>query len=81
MPYCHEWDEKKEVPKHVFLEAAKAGIFNSLTFKANPKYFEYPWPVPIDNFDGFHAFIVSDEMSRCGSGGVMWALLGGLGFI
>lgn len=29
--------------------------------------------------DAFHEFIVCDELSRCGSGGVLWGLIGGLG--
>ncbi|KAG0305124.1 hypothetical protein BGZ98_004583 [Dissophora globulifera] len=31
------------------------------------------------NFDAFHAFIIGDELARCGSGGVLWGLCGGLG--
>jgi alkylation response protein AidB-like acyl-CoA dehydrogenase len=85
-PYCHEWDEQKLVPKNVFEEAAKAGIFNSIVSHTDPKYFEYPMPANIDHFDAFHEFIgilhikqVCDEVSRCGSGGVLWGLMGGLG--
>lgn len=35
--------------------------------------------IPPEKFDPFHEFIVCDELSRCGSGGVLWALIGGLG--
>lgn len=32
-----------------------------------------------EEFDPFHEFVVCDELSRCGSGGVLWGLIGGLG--
>ncbi|KAG0350457.1 hypothetical protein BG005_010024, partial [Podila minutissima] len=35
--------------------------------------------VPKEEFDAFHEFIIFDELSRCGSGGVLWGILGGLG--
>ena len=49
-----------------------------------------PWPkkyasrdpiggVPAEEFDAFHMFIIADELARCGSGGVLWGLIGGLG--
>jgi alkylation response protein AidB-like acyl-CoA dehydrogenase len=32
-----------------------------------------------DKFDGFHNFIVIDELSRCASGGVLYGIAGGYG--
>ena len=29
-------------------------------------------------YDAFHEFIICDELSRCGSGGVLWGLIGGM---
>lgn len=44
---------------------------------------EYTGPtigdLPHSEIDNFHEFIVCDELSRCGSGGVLWGLIGGLG--
>ena len=48
-----------------------------------------PWPVQYigpriaggvrpEEFDTFHELIAIDEVARCGSGGVLWALFGGL---
>ncbi len=31
-----------------------------------------------EEYDAFHEFVAIDELSRCGSGGVLWGLLGGL---
>lgn len=40
---------------------------------------KYPLPCGLNNdtLDVFHELIVADEFSRCGSGGVTWALFGG----
>lgn len=35
--------------------------------------------VPPEQWDFFHEFILTDEISRCASGGVVWNLLGGFG--
>lgn len=32
-----------------------------------------------EDWDAFHGLILTDEMSRCGSGGFVWGLCGGLG--
>ena len=32
-----------------------------------------------EEIDTFHNLIVVDELSRCGSGGVVWGICGGLG--
>ena len=44
------------------------------------KHMSYPLPVglTLETFDSFHELIVLDELSRCGSGGVLWALQEGL---
>ncbi|KAG0170416.1 hypothetical protein DFQ28_010815 [Apophysomyces sp. BC1034] len=81
MPFCHEWDEAKELPKDVFIKAAKAGVLSASVGHVDPKYLPYGYPagVPAEKFDPFHTLIAVDELSRCGSGGVLWALIGGLG--
>ncbi|KAI9011292.1 acyl-CoA dehydrogenase/oxidase [Gaertneriomyces semiglobifer] len=82
MSYCHEWDEQKRIPKELFKKAADAGILAGVLGGGWPaKYVTRP---PIGNvspkeWDSFHEFIVCDELSRCGSGGVLWGLIGGLG--
>ncbi|KAI9094554.1 acyl-CoA dehydrogenase/oxidase [Phlyctochytrium arcticum] len=83
MPYCHEWDEAKQIPKELFLKAAQAGILAAVV-GAHPYPTEFVERPPVadikpEEFDSFHEFIVCDELSRCGSGGVLWGLIGGLG--
>ncbi|KAJ3417555.1 hypothetical protein HDV05_000012 [Chytridiales sp. JEL 0842] len=82
MPYCFEWDEAKAVPKSLFLKAAEAGILGGIV--GNPWPIEFtsrgpPCGIKPEEYDQFHEFIICDELSRCGSGGVLWGLIGGLG--
>ena len=81
-PFCFEWDEAKKLPRDLFLKAANAGILQCVVGHPFPaKYSERPPPVGIkpEEFDSFHEFIVCDDLARCGSGGVLWGLIGGLG--
>ena len=77
MPFCHEWDETKTIPKDLFRKAYAAGILPAVVGGQWPtKYAGIP---PPEGYDQFHAMIFTDELSRCGSGGVVWGLTGGLG--
>jgi len=82
MPYCHEWDEAKQVPRLLFTKCAELGLLAGLAGQLPP---DLKIPAPIAGFispkelDGFHSMIICDELTRCGSAGVMWALVGGLG--
>lgn len=82
-PFTHEWDEAKQLPRDLYIKCGKAGLLHVLgsTDDVDPKYVEYPLPagIPADEWDIFHKYVVVDEMSRCGSGGVFWGLAGGLG--
>ncbi|ORE08307.1 acyl-CoA dehydrogenase NM domain-like protein [Rhizopus microsporus var. microsporus] len=85
MPYCHEWSEAKAVPHAVVKRAAELGILNIASGASkkpgNAKYMKYPLPagLTVEEFDIFHEFVCIDEIARCGSGGFIWALMGGLG--
>ena len=35
--------------------------------------------VPVEKWDAFHELIITDEIARAGSGGLVWNLLGGFG--
>lgn len=72
MPFTHEWDENKALPKELYEKAAKAGILASSVGRVPAEYIPYGLPADVkhENFDAFHSFIVADELSRCGSGGV-----------
>lgn len=81
-PFCHEWDEAKQLPREIYIKAAKAGILAGCIAEVEDESLvPYPMPggVPYKEFDAFHRLIVLDELSRCGSGGVTWGLIGGLG--
>lgn len=74
MPYCREWDEAKEIPASLLKKAYDAQVLPALVgFWPT----EYVGPGP-EGFDYFHEYIAIDETSRCGSGGVLWGLTGGL---
>ncbi|KAI9260497.1 acyl-CoA dehydrogenase/oxidase [Phascolomyces articulosus] len=81
MPYTYEWDEAKKLPQELFEKAAKAGILTACCHHAPAEYIPYGYPAGIkpEDWDAFHNVVVADELSRCGSGGVTWGLIGGLG--
>ncbi|ORX77514.1 acyl-CoA dehydrogenase NM domain-like protein [Basidiobolus meristosporus CBS 931.73] len=83
MPFTHEWDEAKKIPQELFIKLAKAGILSAVVGHPYPTAYAYTknliGDVTPEEFDPFHEFIICDEISRCGSGGVLWGLVGGLG--
>lgn len=82
-PYCHEWDEQKHVPRELYKLCAKEGLLAAMVGTVAVKSGDYHGPLigglRPEQFDNFHEFIVCDELARCGSGGVLWAIIGGLG--
>ena len=82
IPFTHEWDEAKQFPKELYGKLAKAGLLGLCAGS--------PWPteylgeeiaggtIKLEEYDHFHELIFGDEISRCGSGGVLWGLFGGL---
>ncbi|KAI9322420.1 acyl-CoA dehydrogenase/oxidase [Dichotomocladium elegans] len=80
MPFTHEWDEAKRLPPELFIKAAKAGILAGSCHHPPADLLPYGYPTGIkpEEWDSFHNLIVADELSRCGSGGITWGLIGGL---
>lgn len=78
-PYCHEWDEAKQLPRAMFKKAAEAGILAAVIRHIPADLLPYPLPggVKLEELDPFHGIVVMDELSRCGSGGVVWSICGG----
>ena len=72
MPFCHEWDESGVYPVELRQKAYEAGVLGATW----PK--EYGGTPPQD-FDAFHDLILVDELARCGSGGIIWAVFLGFG--
>lgn len=81
IPFVHRWDESKQVPKSFLQKAAKSGLLPVSVGPPWPEeYVSFPPPFGVDpdEMDYFHELIFMDELSRCGSGGVLWGLSGGL---
>lgn len=82
-PYCHEWDENKEIPDENYRDLAQKGFLACVVGAHYPRKWAemaglpVPGNVNLEEWDAFHSFVVGDELSRCGSAGVMWGLLGG----
>lgn len=81
-PNVTEWDEAKKVPDSIYKEMGERGYLAGLMgLHEYPKHLtqKYPKCVPVEKWDAFHELIVTDELSRAGSGGLVWNLLGGFG--
>lgn len=77
----HEWDEAKEVPAHVYKQMGERGYLAGIMGAAYDPTLAPAQvkSVPPEKWDLFHELIVTDELSRCASGGVVWNLIGGFG--
>lgn len=77
-----EWEEAKQVPEKIYKEMGNRGYLGGL-LGLHDYPAEYspnrPKSVPPEKWDHFHELIVTDEISRAGSGGLVWNLLGGFG--
>ncbi|KAI8341233.1 acyl-CoA dehydrogenase/oxidase [Chlamydoabsidia padenii] len=84
MPYCHEWSEAKAIPRSVIKKCGEIGMLAAISGAAHNTSVTHLLPhglpagLPQDQFDIFHEYICVDELSRCGSGGLVWAVEGGL---
>lgn len=81
IPFVHRWDENKKIPQSFFVKAGKIGLLPLIV--GTPWLDEFiPPPAALKmnpkEFDPFHELILLDEMARCGSGGVMWGISGGM---
>ena len=82
MPNVTEWDEAKKVPDSVYKAMGEKGwLAGLLGLHQFPSHLSKTKPasVPIEKWDMFHELIVTDELSRSGSGGFVWNVLGGYG--
>jgi len=83
MPNVTEWDEAKKVPDSVYKAMGERGYLAG-TLGMHP----YPTElaggrtvksVAPEKWDLFHELLITDELSRTGSGGFVWNILGGFG--
>ena len=83
MPHVNEWDAAKSIPHSVYKEFGRRGYLAGLMGAGYPK--EYVKPenmvkcVPPEKWDNYHELIITDELARCASGGIVWNVLGGFG--
>jgi len=81
MPYVNDWDEAKKVPDEIFRDMGDRGYLAGLLGIHFPAELtdRRVKSVPPERWDHFHEMILTDELSRTGSGGLVWSLIGGYG--
>ncbi|KAL1858576.1 hypothetical protein Plec18170_002776 [Paecilomyces lecythidis] len=80
-PYVNEWEEAKRVPETIYKQLGEKGYLAGLLGVGYPEHLakkRVP-SVPPEKWDFFHEMIITDEIARTGSGGLVWNLLGGFG--
>ncbi|GAB7358431.1 hypothetical protein MBLNU230_g2497t1 [Neophaeotheca triangularis] len=80
-PNITEWDEAKKVPEEIYKKLAEKGYLAGLMGMHYPTHLtdNRVKSVPAEKWDLFHELIITDELSRTGSGGFVWSMLGGFG--
>lgn len=81
-PNVTEWDEARKVPDKIYTQMGQRGYLGGLM-----GLHKYPShltdhrvkSVRPEQWDLFHEMLVTDEISRAGSGGLVWNLIGGFG--
>lgn len=80
-PYVTEWDEAKKVPDEIFKQMGERGYLAGLLGMHFPTSLTSARvkSVAPEKWDLFHEMLLTDELSRSGSGGFVWNLIGGYG--
>ena len=83
MPNVTEWDEAKKVPDSIYKQMGERGYLSGLLGMPYSKIKHLTnntvKSVAPENWDLFHEMLLTDELSRSGSGGFVWNLIGGFG--
>lgn len=81
MPNVTEWDEAKKVPDEIFKQMGDRGYLAGLLGMKYPTDLtdKRVKSVPPEKWDLFHEMLLTDELSRSGSGGFVWSMIGGYG--
>ena len=81
MPNVTEWEENKKVPDSIYKAMGERGYLAGLMGVHYPKHLtkHRVQSVPPEKWDLFHEMLLTDEISRAGSGGLVWNLIGGFG--
>ncbi|KIH93925.1 hypothetical protein SPBR_05780 [Sporothrix brasiliensis 5110] len=80
-PNVTEWDEARLVPPEIYKEMGRRGYLAGLlgTAYQNDYTENRVQSMPTDKWDLFHEMLLTDELSRAGSGGFVWNVIGGFG--
>ena len=80
-PYVTEWDEAKRIPEKIYKQMGEKGYLAGLMGVHYPKHLTKNTVKSVDpeKWDLFHEMLLTDELSRTGSGGLVWNLIGGFG--
>lgn len=81
-PNVGEWEDAKKVPDTIYKQMGERGYLAGLM-----GLHQYPTEmtkhrvrsVGPEQWDLFHEMVITDEISRAGSGGLVWNLIGGFG--
>lgn len=81
MPYVTEWEEARLVPPEIYKQMGERGYLAGLMGTHYPKEYvkNSVAAVSPEKWDLFHELTITDELSRAGSGGLVWNLIGGFG--
>ncbi|KAF4708682.1 hypothetical protein FOZ62_003803, partial [Perkinsus olseni] len=77
IPYVKEWEEAKKVPLDVYKKLYKAGLTPCVVGERGFDFADPSVAPKPKGYDVFHELILLDELSRCGSGGVVGGLVVG----
>jgi alkylation response protein AidB-like acyl-CoA dehydrogenase len=80
-PYVTEWDESKQVPDRIYKQMGERGYLAGLLGIKYPVHLvkNHVKSVLPERWDFFHELLITDELSRAASGGLVWNLVGGFG--
>lgn len=83
LPNVTEWDEARKVPDSIYKAMGTRGYLAGLLGMEYSKIKHLTKntvkSVPPEKWDLFHELLLTDEISRSGSGGFVWNLIGGFG--
>ncbi|KAI9831137.1 MAG: hypothetical protein M1819_005225 [Sarea resinae] len=80
-PNVTEWDEAKKVPDAIYKQMGERGYLAGLMGVHYPTHLTKNTikSVAPEKWDLFHEMLLTDELSRAGSGGFVWNMIGGFG--
>jgi alkylation response protein AidB-like acyl-CoA dehydrogenase len=81
-PNVTEWDENRLVDPEIYKEMGRRGYLAGLLGVHYPTKYtggKSVKSVPPEKWDLFHELVITDEICRAASGGLVWNLIGGFG--